>query len=59
MTKKQLQTKIANLESVNDQLLTEIHYLDGLMREVGFNDGLRTFKAAASEITSQGLELED
>jgi hypothetical protein len=58
MTKAQLLKKIAYLESVNDQLQTEVTYVDGLMRMIGFSDGLSTVKATASEILEKGL-LED
>lgn len=50
MTKTQLRAKAALLESVNDQLSTEVTYLDYLMRCVGFANGVETFKATAEEI---------
>lgn len=52
--KDDLLKKIAKLESVNDQLLTEIRYLDALMRRVGFSAGLETVKATAIEIIEKG-----
>ncbi len=45
--------RISELESLNDQLLSEIRYLDELMREIGFEDGLKTLKVAAHEILEQ------
>jgi hypothetical protein len=59
MTKAQLLKKIAVLESVNDQLMTEVSYVDDLMRMIGFSDGLRTVKATAQEIVENGLNEED
>lgn len=50
MTKLELRAKTALLESVNDQLSTEVTYIDYLMRSVGFANGLETFKATAEEI---------
>lgn len=50
MIKLKLEKKIALLESINDQLSTEINYLDQLMRCVGFSHGLTTIKATAQEI---------
>jgi hypothetical protein len=50
MTKDQLERKIALLESVNDQLVTEVAYIDKLMRLIGFSDGLRTIKNTAQEL---------
>lgn len=50
MTKKELERKIAGLESMNDQLATELAYIDQLMRDIGFTHGLETVKATAKEI---------
>lgn len=55
MTKEQLLKKIALLESLNDQLETEVSYVDGLMRLLGFQQGLVTVKATAHEIIRLGL----
>ena len=53
MTKEQMLKKISELESINDQLQTEIRYLDKLLREVGFENGLKTLKFAAQELIDQ------
>lgn len=53
MTKEQLLKRISELESMNDQLLSEIRYLDQLLREVGFEDGLKTLKCAAKELIEE------
>lgn len=45
--------KLAYLEFVNDQLSSELHYVDKLLRAVGFSDGLVTVKAAAEELFEQ------
>ena len=50
MKQKDLLKKIAKLETVNDQLASEIQYLEKLTRALGFADGLKTLKAAALEI---------
>lgn len=55
MTKAQLLKRIAVLESVNDQLSTEVSYIDHLMRLVGFSEGILTVKATAQEIIDSGL----
>ncbi|MCB1134776.1 MAG: hypothetical protein KDK78_00795 [Chlamydiia bacterium] len=49
--------RIAYLEFVNDQLLTELKYVDQLLRSIGFPEGLETVKKAAREI--QEMEEED
>lgn len=50
MHMKKVLEKIAYLEFVNDQLSTELHYVDRLLRSVGFADGLNTVKLAAKEL---------
>jgi len=50
MTKKDLIKKVAHLESLNDHLLTELGYVDHLMRLVGFAGGLETVKLTAREL---------
>lgn len=59
MTKAQLMKKIAVLESINDQLSTEVSYVDRLMRLVGFAGGLETIKATAIEIIEKGYNEQD
>lgn len=48
--KLDLQKKVAYLESLNDHLLTELGYVDHLMRLVGFAGGLETVKLTAREL---------
>ena len=50
MHMKKVLEKIAYLEFVNDQLSTELNYVDRLLRSVGFTDGLTTVKQAAKEL---------
>ncbi|MBS0655302.1 MAG: hypothetical protein JSR46_05975 [Verrucomicrobia bacterium] len=50
MHMKKLLEKLAYLEFVNDQLSAELHYVDKLLRSVGFTDGLVTVKSAAKEL---------
>ncbi len=50
---KELLQKIAYLEFVNDQLTTELDYVNELLRMVGFPEGLKTVKAAAQEILTE------
>ena len=49
-TKIELERKVAGLESINDQLISELAYVDQLMRDIGFSHGLETVKATAEEI---------
>ncbi|NGX48123.1 MAG: hypothetical protein K1000chlam3_01513 [Chlamydiae bacterium] len=55
----QLKHRISELESINDQLIAELRYLDGLLKEVGFEEGLITLKFAALELLDQDREEED
>ncbi len=50
MEEEKLQRKIAKLESLCDQLQSEMNYLNQLLIEVGFEEGLKTLKAAAIEL---------
>ncbi len=59
MTKAQLLKKIAVLESLNDQLSTEVSYVDNMMRLLGFSEGLATVKATAQEIIDKGLNIDE
>ena len=54
MPKEQLLKKISELESINDQLQAEIRFLDRLLREIGFEEGLKTLKFAAQELIEEG-----
>ncbi len=56
MTKEDMLKKISELESLNDQLQAEIHYLDALLRKIGFEDGLKTLKCAAQELIEENPE---
>lgn len=53
VTKKELIKKIAQLESANDQLASELVFLDRTARELGFQEGLKTLKAAAKELLEE------
>ena len=59
MTKEQMLKRISELESLNDQLQTEIRYLDQLLREIGFENGLKTLKFAAQELIEQDRRGEE
>lgn len=48
-----MQKKLAELESINDQLTAEIRYLDQLLKQVGFEEGLKTLKSAAQELIDE------
>lgn len=54
---KELEKKVANLESINDQLRTEMTYIDTLMKLIGFSAGLDTIKATAHEIIKKGYNV--
>jgi hypothetical protein len=54
--KVELEKKLAYLEFINDQLLSELGYVDFLMRQVGFTDGLESLKSTAKELFESGNE---
>jgi hypothetical protein len=53
MEKEQLLKRISELETLNDQLVAELNYLDHLLKEVGFENGLITLKMAAQELLEE------
>lgn len=53
MNKAQLQTKIARLESIHDQLEAELMYVDKLLKSVGFPRGLASAKEVALELLEE------
>ncbi|NGX55242.1 MAG: hypothetical protein KR126chlam2_00870 [Chlamydiae bacterium] len=59
MESKILEKKIAYLEFVNDQLSSEIEYVDQLLRIIGFPEGLMTIKSAAQEVIEEEEGIED
>lgn len=56
---EELAKRIAYLESVNDQLVTEIAYTDHLMHVIGFNRGLAGLKVTAEEMLSKGIQQDE
>jgi len=50
MKNRDLVKKLAKLETINDQLAAELHYIDQLARALGFAEGLKTLKSAALEM---------
>jgi len=58
VNKKEMLAKLAKLETINDQLLSEIEYLDLLVRQIGFEEGLSTLKSAALELLQEQDEDE-
>ena len=49
----ELVRRVAYLEFANDQLQTELDYVDQLLRTIGFPEGLETIKTAARELLNQ------
>jgi hypothetical protein len=59
MEKEKMLKRISELETVNDQLLTELNYLDQLLKQIGFEQGLITLKAAAQELIEEENQKEE
>ena len=53
MNNNELIKRIAQLESLNDQLLSELQFLDCLSRELGFPEGLTSLKSTAKELLKE------
>jgi len=52
---EELRTRVATLESQVDLLEAELTYLNGLLVEVGFPEGIETLKATAEELLAEGV----
>lgn len=48
-----MNNKLAVLESKIDQLETELTYLNKLLIQVGFDEGITTLKSAAAELLEE------
>lgn len=53
MNQQELINKIAKLETMNDQLISELDYLNTLAYQLGFVEGLKTLKSAALELLAE------
>lgn len=58
-SKKTLEKKLAKLESINDQLVIELHYINTLMQLIGFSGGTETLKKTALELYEQNQHDEE
>jgi hypothetical protein len=56
MKNQKLIQRIAQLESINDQLVAELEFLDNIARQLGFQEGLKTLKSAAQELLEEQRE---
>lgn len=59
MKKNDLEKKIAKLESINDQLISEITNLDQMAKKLGFVEGIKTLKSAARELLKEQQKAQD
>lgn len=50
--------KVAQLESQIDHLEAEMSYLNGLLFEVGFPEGIKTLKETAEELLQEGAPFQ-
>ena len=58
MNKEKYEKKIAQLESLNDQLQAEFNHLDTLLKQLGFEKGILTLKDAANEMLDHDNDKE-
>jgi hypothetical protein len=59
MNIQELQRRERELEFINDQLTTEVEYLNKLLKSIGFPNGLQSAKEVAEELLSEGLEFQE
>lgn len=53
MEQDKILKRISELETINDQLVAELHYLDQLLKQIGFEQGLLTLKSAVQELIEE------
>jgi hypothetical protein len=56
METKELEKEIARLESMNDQLTTELTYIDELLKLSGFSRGIESLREVALEMLEEPPE---
>ena len=56
MENKQLKEKIAELEFINDQLISEYMHIDHLLQAIGFPSGLASLKEVGQDLISEKNE---
>ncbi len=55
--KSALLSKVANLESKVDMLETELVYLDEILKECGFSEGIVTLKMTVEDLLHENPQL--
>lgn len=55
MDAKELEKKIAKFEFINDQLESELAYIDKLLKSIGFPHGLQSAKEVAEQMLQEEL----
>lgn len=55
MSIQELERKIAKLESIHDQMSTELAYIDQLLKATGFPNGIESAKEVAQEMLQEGI----
>lgn len=55
MKKADLYKRLAQLESINDVLSTELENIHRLMKLIGFVNGITTLKLTAEDLISRGI----
>ena len=59
MKKADLEKKLAQLESINDYLATELQYLDYVTRTIGFPQGVESLKDTARKMLDNTIALNE
>lgn len=58
MKEKDLEKKLAKIESLYDQLLADVDNLNQLLMQLGFEEGIVTLRQAAKELLEKKDEIE-
>lgn len=57
MINKKLNSKVASLESQVDHLESELIYINNLLVDFGFPDGVQSLKSSLEEVLSTNLSM--
>lgn len=56
MSINQLEKKVLKLQSMHKKMIEEIQYIDQLLRDIGFEEGLASLKSTALKLKEESKD---